>query len=98
MKSIKWDDTLAARAQEWANTCPGGHSDLPFTIGENIYWSWSSGEITGNGLGAAASEAWADERHDVGSISELSPSYAFKSNTGHWTQMIWAETATVSWY
>merc|ERR1712193_256372 len=52
-------------------------------------------ETLANGLGAAASEAWADERHDVGSIDELSPSYVFKSNTGHWTQMIWAETDMV---
>ena len=29
-------------------------------------------------------------------IDELSPSYVFKSNTGHWTQMIWAETDRVS--
>jgi len=93
MKSIKWDENLAATAQEWANTCPNGHSSND--LGENIYWSWSSGEIQAKGLGAAASEAWANERHDVGSIDELSPSYVFKSNTGHWTQMIWAETDKV---
>merc|ERR1711931_255585 len=93
MKLIKWDEELAAKAQDWANTCPSGHSHNG--LGENIYWSWSSGDIKANGLGAAASEAWANERHDVGSIDELSPSYVFKSGTGHWTQMIWAETDKV---
>merc|ERR1712243_51808 len=43
MKLIKWDETLAATAQEWANTCPNGHSSND--LGENIYWSWSSAEI-----------------------------------------------------
>ena len=69
MKSIKWDENLAATAQEWANTCPNGHSSND--LGENIYWSWSSGEIQAKGLGAAASEAWANERHDVGSIGNF---------------------------
>merc|ERR1712193_30345 len=46
MKSIKWDETLAATAQEWANTCPSGHSSND--LGENIYWSWNKVTVVCN--------------------------------------------------
>ena len=85
---MRWDETLAVQAQEWANTCPDGHSGV---YGENIFWQL--GDVPLDGIGSAASESWASER-ELQDIDSLSP-FLWDANTGHWTQMIWADTDKV---
>ena len=86
---MRWDEGLAAQAQEWADTCPEGHSGV---YGENIYWSLGSGPV--DGVGGAAVESWASER-ELQDIDSLSP-FVWDASTGHWTQMIWSDTDKVN--
>lgn len=41
---MKWDPSIGTSAQNYANTCPTGHSGAA-GLGENIFWSWSSGTL-----------------------------------------------------
>ena len=88
MREMSWDENLATKAQEWADTCPDGHSGV---YGENIFWQL--GDVPLDGIGRAASESWASER-ELQDIDSLSP-FVWDVNTGHWTQMIWADTDKV---
>ncbi|KAH7575467.1 hypothetical protein JRO89_XS02G0118000 [Xanthoceras sorbifolium] len=78
---IRWDDRVAAYAQNYANQRKGDcrlvHSGGPY--GENI--AWSSGDMTGT----AAVKMWVDEK----------PRYDYNSNScvggecRHYTQVVW---------
>ena len=89
MRVMRWDEDLAARAQEWADTCPDGHSGV---FGENIFWQL--GNVPLDGIGESAVESWASER-ELQDADSLSP-FVWDINTGHWTQMIWADTDKVN--
>ena len=86
---MRWDKDLAVQAQEWAATCPDGHSGV---YGENIFWQLGSGPV--DGVGGSAVESWASER-ELQDIDSLSP-FVWDANTGHWTQMIWSDTDKVN--
>ncbi|KAJ9180988.1 hypothetical protein P3X46_009165 [Hevea brasiliensis] len=78
---IRWDNKVAAYAQNYANKRKGDcrlvHSVGPY--GENL--AWSSGDLTGS----AAVKMWVDER----------PHYDYNSNScvggecRHYTQVVW---------
>ena len=89
MQVMRWEEDLAARAQEWADTCPDGHSGV---FGENIFWQL--GNVPLDGIGESAVESWASER-ELQNADSLSP-FVWDINTGHWTQMIWADTDKVN--
>uniref|UniRef100_A0A646QE35 Cysteine-rich venom protein n=1 Tax=Hemiscolopendra marginata TaxID=943146 RepID=A0A646QE35_9MYRI len=101
MKQLNWNDDLAAKAQDWANTCTSGHdtydnrktSKYP-TVGQNYFASYAQGRGSENKLNFdSAVQAWYDEvssfnRNDI-------KSYRFDPKTGHYTQVVWAETEAV---
>lgn len=88
---LVWNSQLAASAQAYADTCPMAHDpyrspDAGFnTVGENIYWASFTSD------GAAATEAWADERYDYayGTAIDWTNFITF----GHYTQVVW-DTST----
>ncbi|OAY69402.1 pathogenesis-related protein PR-1-like [Ananas comosus] len=84
---VSWDRRLAGYARWYANQRRGDcllvHSKGPY--GENLFWGsgvgWSPAQIVG---------AWTAERS----------SYDYSSNScrgvcGHWTQIVWKDTARV---
>uniref|UniRef100_A0A1I7TY70 SCP domain-containing protein n=1 Tax=Caenorhabditis tropicalis TaxID=1561998 RepID=A0A1I7TY70_9PELO len=92
MRKMKWDTTVAASAQKYANTCPDDHSGYP-NLGENLYWSWSSSAPSSlDNFGVAASKSWESEFQDYGWTSTTLDEDTFNSGIGHATQMAWAET------
>ncbi|UMM29342.1 hypothetical protein L5515_011748 [Caenorhabditis briggsae] len=89
---MKWDTTVAASAQSYANRCPTGHSGTG-GVGENLYWYWTSGSLGDlNQYGAAASAAWEKEFQDYGWSSNLLTMDLFNTGIGHATQMAWAKS------
>ncbi|CAO4374418.1 hypothetical protein L5515_011749 [Caenorhabditis briggsae] len=89
---MKWDTATATSAQNYANTCPTGHSGAA-GLGENLYWSWTSATITNiDSYGAAASAAWEKEFQDFGWKTNLLDMALFNTGIGHATQMAWAKT------
>lgn len=84
---IHWNDSLAAYAQNWANslaeTCDMEHSDGPY--GENIYWS--SAPRTEK----VVVDRWAAEEKY---FNHKNPTYiSGKSHkSGHYSQVIWAKS------
>ena len=54
VSDLSWDEDLAVGAEEYAMTCPSGHSDVPH---ENLFWSRPS-FTTQQGI-----QAWIDEKN-----------------------------------
>ncbi|KAJ1403692.1 Pathogenesis-related protein 1-like, SCP domain [Sesbania bispinosa] len=82
---LKWDDTVAAYALNYANQNKGpnckdtDHSNGPY--GENL--AWDSGDVSG----AEAVRRWVDEKAN----------YDYSSNScdgvcGHYTQVVWRDS------
>jgi uncharacterized protein YkwD len=78
VNSIVWDAALAARAQNFANTCPSGHSGTK-GVGENMAWGYPNW--------GAVVDAWYNE---VSSYDYSKPGWNPK--TGHFTQLVWRDT------
>ncbi|CAA94335.1 SCP domain-containing protein [Caenorhabditis elegans] len=92
MLKMKWDATVAASAQAYANKCPTGHSGAA-GLGENLYWYWTSATITNiDQFGATGSAAWEKEFQDYGWSSNTLSMSLFNTGIGHATQMAWAKT------
>ncbi|QQP50767.1 Venom allergen 5 [Caligus rogercresseyi] len=91
-EKLVWNEELARGAQLWSNQCRTEH-DEPNTckhkfVGQNIAWSHASGETEDPDFKTAI-ERWYDEINLYrGSVD----SYYFNSATGHFTQLIWADT------
>lgn len=85
MLKMYWDDDIAASAQQYADTCPGGHSGYA-NLGENLSWGAPS-------LAAArAVELWNNEIE----FYTYSPnSCQSGEQCGHYTQVTWANTQLV---
>uniref|UniRef100_G3CJR9 Salivary antigen-5 n=1 Tax=Dipetalogaster maximus TaxID=72496 RepID=VA5_DIPMA len=97
MLQLTWDDDAASKAVELANTCVFGHDgakdkdDKP--MGQNIalkmsstqsdvnksYDEWMTGMV----------KDWFDE------VKDYSFGSGFSSGTGHYTQIVWANTSKV---
>ncbi|CAB3409440.1 unnamed protein product [Caenorhabditis bovis] len=92
MMKMKWDASVAASAQAYANRCPTGHSHAA-GLGENLYWYWTSASLGDlNQYGAMASQSWEKEFQDYGWNSNYFDTNLFNSGIGHATQMAWAST------
>ncbi|CAJ0573985.1 unnamed protein product, partial [Mesorhabditis spiculigera] len=87
MRTMVWNNTIAKISSAYASKCPGLKHSGTAGLGENIYIIWG-GKV--DGLGAAASNMWADEFKTNGPKG-----YVFSSATGHATQMAWANTTAV---
>nr|QEE04224.1 venom allergen [Scolopendra mojiangica (nomen nudum)] len=101
MKQMKWDDELAAKAQEWANTCQGGHdlydgrktSKYP-VAGQNFYASYALGTGSANKINLYSPvQAWYGEVKDFD--RNAVKSYKFDPKTGHYSQVVWANTEAI---
>jgi len=95
---MAWDESLAATAQAWANTCTDSDGNglidhnanrsagYPWYVGENVAGS------TGSMTGPNAVSLWVDEQQY----------YTYATNTcvagqvcGHYTQVVWADSTHV---
>lgn len=90
---VIWSDELAAHAQEWADylgtlgTMKHSAIDTRDGEGENIYSGMGS-RVDGK----YATRQWYNEIKDYDFDS---PPTSFQMNTGHFTQVIWAETREI---
>lgn len=91
MRELSWDNEIANTAQHWAENCRIGHDKGykryaygRFSVGQNL--SWGSYKMTW----LQAMALWSNEVKDFryGSSNSLSA-------VGHYTQMVWAETAKI---
>ena len=95
LKKFKWDDKLAAAAQEIANTNQFKHVrvyDARFGVGQNLYQSYvwlSSNQMDTKSDWNAAVTAWFQEHKDY-KYPQIP-----NSLTGHYTQLVWANTEYV---
>lgn len=102
-EKLNYSPELAASAQAWANTlktahrCQLRHSNTNGQYGENIFWAspitWSDGRVE---LPAVTPvqvvNSWGSERQDYEyAYNDCAPGKA----CGHYTQIIWRNTATV---
>jgi pathogenesis-related protein 1 len=88
---LVWDESLAALAREWADRCPRGHRPRN-RFGENIYWS---GGTPATPEGAVRS--WAEEsaNYDYESTVCTEDGRRNWAACGHYTQIVWRDTARV---
>ncbi|XP_057667614.1 venom allergen 5 2-like [Diorhabda carinulata] len=95
MMEMKWDEELAERAQKWTQTCYSETHDHQrdvsrFPVGQNIATTWTTkppgGYYDTEPDFADAISKWFNEYKSFhfGPIG--------RGNTGHYTQLIWAET------
>uniref|UniRef100_A0A4D5R9K8 Cysteine-rich venom protein n=1 Tax=Scolopendra viridis TaxID=118503 RepID=A0A4D5R9K8_SCOVI len=101
MKQLKWDDDLEAKAQAWANTCADNHDNndnrktnkYP-AVGQNFFASYAKGTGSEKKLNFySAVQAWYDEVSNFN--SDDIKSYKFDPNTGHYSQVVWADTEAI---
>ncbi|CAG9765266.1 unnamed protein product [Ceutorhynchus assimilis] len=95
MMEMKWDDELANRAQWWAASCHSerhdeGRHNSRFPVGQNIATTWttkppSTYEDIDSDFPYAIRK-WFDE-YKLFSFGGIG-----RGRTGHYTQMLWAET------
>ncbi len=79
---VTWSQTVANSAQDYADTCPAGHSGSGY--GENLAWA-------SNNLGMSAIvDLWYNEEplYDYND-----PGYS--PGTGHFTQIVWKGTTEI---
>ncbi|KAF2905917.1 hypothetical protein ILUMI_00259 [Ignelater luminosus] len=92
MKRLKYDSRLADEAQKIANTCKFAHvsvHDSRWTwIGQNLYMTMSTALSTGADWNSAV-QVWFNEHNNYHYPDNPS------SNTGHYTQVAWADTEFV---
>ncbi|CAG0903377.1 unnamed protein product [Darwinula stevensoni] len=101
MRRMVWDNKLAATAQGLANTCNFNHDDpncrtygTSFQpVGQNLYMSWGCNGLKPNWT--AAVQAWYNEVA-LFSNSSVSP-FKLTMDTGHYTQVVWADTYAVGY-
>jgi len=100
MRALRWNEELAIIAQRWADQCTWGHDQDRRTLngtisGQNVFMSFSSRVDTVENMMSKVAEAvtsWYDEVTTPGYDPEGVEKYVFDSATGHYTQVIWAET------
>jgi len=104
MRKLVWNDELAVIAQRWADQCNYGHDTEKrkldgTSVGQNVAhfsnsrkFSWA--EIESSYL-AQSVQMWYDEVTNPGFSSSNIKPFRFTSGTGHYTQVVWAETREV---
>ncbi|RDW70721.1 putative extracellular SCP domain protein Pry1 [Aspergillus mulundensis] len=78
---LRWNETLADFAKDWAEGCKWEHSSGPY--GENLAYGYTNA--------SAAVTAWADEA----ALYDFSKPTGFTEETGHFTQLVWKSTREV---
>jgi hypothetical protein len=100
MKVMSYSMDLERRASAWVATCPNGHNPnhqdaAGNYVGENIYYSWNSNQDTTlkASVGKSSANAWYSEVN-LFSSQDINP-FSFSFSTGHYTQVVWADTTEV---
>ncbi|KAK7873921.1 hypothetical protein R5R35_012935 [Gryllus longicercus] len=99
MLRMTWDDELAQVAQRWADQCNYQHDacrNVPrFYVGQNLYIKiqWPCSSMDSKQYWEEAILAWYNEvaQFDKNSVGSLKGA----SGTGHYTQVVWANTNRV---
>jgi len=100
MRKFVWNDELGDIAQRWAAQCNFGHDEMRNMcdgtyVGQNAWFYSETEEATEAAVMAKVPEAaqsWYDEVTNPGfSSADINP-YVFGHGTGHYTQVVWAET------
>ncbi|XP_077289006.1 salivary antigen-5-like isoform X2 [Arctopsyche grandis] len=100
MMEMKWDDELAARAQQWADNCMTAHDQATqrdvgrFPVGQNIAATWTTRRPT------SAQDATPDFNKQIHAWFDEVRAYGYKPTgyshgTGHYSQLVWGETSHV---
>ncbi|XP_071056994.1 uncharacterized protein [Onthophagus taurus] len=89
LKRMKWDENLAREAQKIANTCEFAHKSVQdgrwSWVGQNLYTSSSTNYDTRTDWNGAITAFFNEHKmYKFGS--------GFSMNTGHYTQVVWAES------
>ena len=99
MQKMSWNEDLAQVAQKWADQCLFDHDtgDARKTpqfehVGQNIYLQKISKKVPGIKVKKAVKK-WFGEVQDFDE-HQISP-FEFTYNTGHFSQLVWAETSEV---
>jgi uncharacterized protein YkwD len=79
---VSWSETIASSAQDYADTCPSGHSGSSY--GENLYWA------TNIRNRAVVVQGWYDENplYDYNNPG-------WNPAAGHFTQVVWKGTTEI---
>lgn len=88
--ALEWDENLAARAQEFAEVCAGGHGMLTdcdgHLVGQNGYYAHTAFIVRN------AFRAWLREKANW----NMSDAACMPGKVcGHWTQIAWAKTRLI---
>ncbi|XP_055586464.1 protein lon-1-like [Uranotaenia lowii] len=95
MLEMQWDDELASRAQAWADQCLFKHDPKKklarFTMGQNLATIWSTATLDDDHDSdfPGRIRKWFDE------VKKYSFGAKFSLATGHYMQLIWADTYLV---
>jgi len=100
MKKMVWNDELEIIAQRWAEQCNFGHDDVrgkldKTQVGQNAYIGFSSQSSSRGDLVSSlttATQNWFDEVSDPGFHSSGIDNFRFDFGTGHYTQVVWADS------
>jgi len=103
MRQLVWDEELATSAQRWADQCTNSHDYAKQTldgvyVGQNLYMTWGPSEKNRKELdddSVGTIQNWFDEVEDF-KRENINPFKDIPSPvTGHYTQVVWANTAKV---
>ncbi|XP_023334482.1 venom allergen 5 [Eurytemora carolleeae] len=102
MRVMIWDDELAQVAQRWADQCMPGHDHSRnvdrYAVGQNVATTWNFDQES---LTKDSPEfkrhirAWFDEVVKFGFKTRSINPFQFRMETGHYTQLAWAESYMV---
>jgi len=102
MRVMVWDNELARVSQRWADQCMPGHDHSRnvdrFAVGQNVATTWSFEKEPPTKDAPEFKrhiQGWFNEVEKYGFKSSHIDPFMFKMNTGHYTQLVWAETYMV---
>jgi len=105
MRELVWNDELAEVAQRWVDQCAGAHDSNRRTetfssVGQNWAAMYGGNHDDSNAKATQMVENWYSEVKDITlkAVNSYSSDLAVTGSTGvigHYTQVVWAETAEV---
>jgi len=102
MREMVWDEELARVAQRWADQCMPGHDHRRnvdrYAVGQNVATTWSYQRMPPNKDKPEFKRhvmGWFDEVHKYNWKARDIDPFNFRMDTGHFTQLVWADTYMV---
>ncbi|CRK86995.1 CLUMA_CG000808, isoform A [Clunio marinus] len=94
MQEMRWDDELAAKAQQWANECTFQHDPSRylgrFIMGQNLGILWSTAPLADDdGNFPQRIRNWFNE------VQKYAWGAKWSVKTGHYSQLVWGDTNLV---